>query len=58
VVQFSPTGKWFQIPSVARYMVLTTSPKILEEMMGEAENILSFNEALADVFPSPSPPTT
>jgi len=39
-------------------MILPTSPKILEEMMAEAENILSFNEAMTDVFPSSPPPTT
>ena len=43
---------------VARYMILPTSPKILEEMMAEPENVLSFNVAMTDVFPSTPSPTT
>jgi len=56
VVQYSPTGKCFKISSPGRYIVLSTSQKILEELMAEEENVLSFNEALTDVFPSPPPP--
>ncbi|CAZ80769.1 unnamed protein product [Tuber melanosporum] len=46
--KYSHTGKTFKVPTIARYIVFPTSPKLLEEMMAEPEHILSFDEALTE----------